>query len=161
MLASAIGGPMQIVPAVLLLALFLPFYAQADESCRVFAVHDGAHLSCRTANGRVLQVRLRGIDVPAPVAEPARQRLEALVDGHTATLRHPLQKAAGPLEAAVWVTPPDCPRCGHTLDVGRALLSVGLACWRPDPAQGEEERAQYSFEEQEARARKVGLWHRP
>jgi endonuclease YncB( thermonuclease family) len=33
-----------------------------------------------------------------------------------------------------------------------------MARWRVDDPQGEEERAQYNFEEQEAKARKVGLW---
>jgi endonuclease YncB( thermonuclease family) len=29
----------------------------------------------------------------------------------------------------VWVQPLDCPRCGKTLDVGLAQVSVGLAWW--------------------------------
>lgn len=29
----------------------------------------------------------------------------------------------------VWVQPSDCPRCGKTLDVGLAQISVGLAWW--------------------------------
>lgn len=142
------------------LALLLPLTALADQACRVVAVDSGASLRCRDAGGRDLAVVLRGIEVPASVAATAHERLTALVDGRQVTLRQP-RADADHITAAVWATPPDCPACGHTLDVGRALLSVGLARWRAQAAQGEEERAQYAFEEQEARARKRGFWHPP
>lgn len=145
----------------LLLAPLLPLPALADDSCHVIAVDSGGSLRCRNADGHDLYVSLRGIDIPAAMADTAHQRLVALVGDHSVTLRQPLAQAPDQVTAAVWATPPDCPSCGHTLDVGRALLSVGLARWKTDRAQGEEERAQYSFEEQEARARKVGLWHIP
>lgn len=141
-----------------LLVALLPLSALADEGCHVTAVDSGSSLNCRSSDGRDLRIELRGIDIPTVIAETAHQRLEALVGTHSVTLRQPQTRAPGQISAAVWATPPDCPSCGHTLDVGRALLSVGLARWKPDAAQGEEERAQYSFEEQEARARKIGLW---
>ncbi|PXB93890.1 hypothetical protein C0044_20720, partial [Pseudomonas aeruginosa] len=61
---------------------------------------------------------------------------------------------------AAWVTPADCPTCGHTLDAGLALLTIGLASWRdaPDSGQTAEARGQYRFAEEEARARKAGQW---
>lgn len=147
---------MRLIP--LTLALLLPMAALADQACHVVAVESGASLTCRSAAGRDQHVALRGIDVPSSITATARDRLAALVGDRQVTLRQPRAEESGRIIAAVWATPPDCPGCGHTLDVGRALLSTGLARWRPDPAQGEEERAQYGFEEQEARARKVGLW---
>lgn len=143
----------------LLFAPLLSLPALADESCHVTAVDSGSSLICRSSEGHDLSVALRGIEIPTAVAETAHRRLDELVGAHSVTLRQPLPQPSGQLTAAVWATPPDCPSCGHTLDVGRALLSVGLARWKPDAAQGEEERAQYSFEEQEARARKIGLWN--
>jgi len=51
----------------------------------------------------------------------------------------------------------DCPK---TLDVGMALLTLGLA-WHYKQYANEqpvEERGQYSFAEEEARSKRVGLW---
>ena len=52
------------------------------------------------------------------------------------------------------------PRCGKTLDVGLALISVGLAWWfsRYAEEQSAEERGRYKSEEEEAHLRKRGLW---
>ena len=53
--------------------------------------------------------------------------------------------------------------CPKTLDVGRAQLTVGLA-WhfkKYEREQSEEDRLAYAFDEQEARARKAGLWNEP
>lgn len=60
----------------------------------------------------------------------------------------------------MWVQPGDCPRCGKTLDVGLAQISVGLAWWykRYADEQSAEDRGRYESEEQEARLRKRGLW---
>ncbi|MCL6693331.1 thermonuclease family protein [Pseudomonas sp. R3.Fl] len=144
----------------LLLALALPALAQTDGPCQITAVTSGDRLTCRLAE-RSVDVRLRGIEAPRagePYAQASLDNLRRLAEGRNATLVLPREEAAGALSAAVWVEPADCPGCGHTLDVGRAQLAVGMARWRVDDPQGEEERAQYNFEEQEAKARKVGLW---
>jgi endonuclease YncB( thermonuclease family) len=55
---------------------------------------------------------------------------------------------------------PDCPK---NLDLGHALLTVGLA-WhfkRYQSEQSEQDRASYAFDEDEARARRTGLWSDP
>jgi endonuclease YncB( thermonuclease family) len=52
---------------------------------------------------------------------------------------------------------PDCPK---TLDAGMAQLTQGLA-WHDEKYAGEQDpqqRGQYEFAEEEARARRVGLW---
>ena len=61
----------------------------------------------------------------------------------------------------VWVQPLDCPRCGKTLDVGLAQVSVGLAWWfsRDADEQSAEDRGRYKSEKEEAppaQARAVG-----
>ena len=69
----------------------------------------------------------------------------------------------------MWVTPVDLPcdpatkPCPKTLDVNLAQLTVGLA-WHYkeyEKEQSEEDRHRYAFAEQEARARKAGLWSEP
>ncbi|SDJ00986.1 Endonuclease YncB, thermonuclease family [Pseudomonas delhiensis] len=151
---------MRLPRPALLFILALPAVALADGPCQVTAVASGDRLTCRLAE-RSVEVRLRGVEAPRagePYAQASLDNLQRLALGRGATLVLPREEAAGALSAAVWVEPADCPGCGHTLDVGRAQLSVGMARWRVADAQGEEERAQYNFEEQEARARKVGLW---
>ena len=155
---------MRLPRSALLFTLALPAAALADDACQVLAVASGDHLTCRLADQRRVEVRLRGIEAPSPgepYAEASKVNLQRLAEGHSATLVRPRRLDSGDVSAAVWVEPADCPGCGHTLDIGRAQLAVGMARWHADAPQGEEERAQYSFEEHEARARKVGLWRPP
>jgi endonuclease YncB( thermonuclease family) len=50
-----------------------------------------------------------------------------------------------------------------TLDVGHAQITVGLAWWYRKYAgeQSPQDRGAYEFSEQEARAKRVGLWSDP
>ena len=60
----------------------------------------------------------------------------------------------------VMVQPSDCPSCPKTLDAGLAQLTVGLA-WlyrKYSKDQSPEDAGRYEFAEQEARAKRVGLW---
>jgi endonuclease YncB( thermonuclease family) len=71
----------------------------------------------------------------------------------------------GRLVGTVWVVSPDMPcigkpDCPKNLDAGLAQLTVGLA-WHYKKYAGEQEpqqRGQYEFAEDEAKARRVGLW---
>ncbi|WP_371268783.1 thermonuclease family protein [Variovorax sp. PDC80] len=60
----------------------------------------------------------------------------------------------------VHVAPASAPRGPATLDAGLAMITLGLAWWYRDYAreQTAQERGQYEFAEQEARAKGVGLW---
>jgi endonuclease YncB( thermonuclease family) len=60
----------------------------------------------------------------------------------------------------VWVKPPNCPTCGKTLDVGLAQVTTGMAWWYRKYAneQSAEDQGRYEFAEQEAKAKRVGLW---
>lgn len=60
----------------------------------------------------------------------------------------------------VWVQPADCATCGKSLDAGHAQIVAGMAWWYRDYAkeQTSEDRGRYESAEQDARARKRGLW---
>ncbi|MBB4864199.1 endonuclease YncB(thermonuclease family) [Pseudomonas nitritireducens] len=155
---------MRFVPAALLALVFLPLAAFADEECQVTAVFSGDQLTCQRSDGTETTIHLRGIQAPElekPFGQRSRAALVQLSLGKSATLKLAEQQADGSLRAAVWVTPAECPNCGHTLDIGRAQLSIGLARWRQNDAQTPEEEGQYQFEEHEAKARRTNLWRKP
>lgn len=60
----------------------------------------------------------------------------------------------------VWVAPASSPNGPLTLDAGLAMVSIGMAWWYRAYAseQTPQTRGQYEFAEQEARARRAGLW---
>lgn len=147
--------------------VMLPCLALASEqslSCKVTAIAYGDTLTCfDPVQRKQLKIRLRGIDAPEakqPFGQRSKQSLADLVHGKQATVKWNKRDRWGRIIGAVWVEPVDCPGCGHTLDVGRAQLSVGMAWWfrRYANEQPEEERVQYKFEEREAKARRIGLW---
>lgn len=136
----------------------------AQLECRVTGVVGGSTLMCLTADKKEERIRLRGIDVPGhkqPFGERARESLVGLAHGKSATVHWTRRDHYGRIVGAVWVKPADCQGCGHTLDVGRALLALGMARWNRQQAslQPVEERHAYEFEENEARVRGIGLWH--
>jgi endonuclease YncB( thermonuclease family) len=63
----------------------------------------------------------------------------------------------------VWVQPADCPTCPMTLDAGQVQITVGLAWWYRKYAgeQSPQDRGAYEFSEQEAKAKRAGLWSEP
>lgn len=131
--------------------------------CRVTAVLSGDTLTCLTDTRIEETIRLGNIEAPAvsqPFGQRARRSLAALTLGKPVTVREGRRDALKRIVGTLWVTPADCPGCGHTLDSAAAQLSLGLArySWQHADAQAEQEREQYRFEENEARARKIGLW---
>ncbi len=69
----------------------------------------------------------------------------------------------GRVVGKVWVQPADCPSCGKTLDVNHAQLLAGMAWWYRYYAkeQSPEDRGRYESAEDEAKARRWGLWADP
>jgi endonuclease YncB( thermonuclease family) len=129
---------------------------------RVTRVWDGDTVTLRVA-GTDHRVRLAGIDAPEhdqPFGDAARQRLTALALDAEARLEMDKTDKYDRLVGKLWVQPADCPKCGRTLDVSMAMLSVGLAWWYRYYAdeQSPEDRGRYEFAEAEARAKRVGLW---
>lgn len=109
------------------------------------------------------RVRLSGIDTPErgqPYANAARDALSDLIFRKQVRVESRKTDRYGRIIGQVWVQPNDCPRCGRTLDVSLALLTMGMAWWYRFYAneQPEEERGQYEFAEFEAKAKGAGLW---
>lgn len=111
-------------------------------------------------------MRLGGIDAPEerqPFGARSRQALSDLTFGQMAELRCNKIDRYKRHVCAVWVAPSSAPEGPRTLDAGHALLTLGLAWWYRAYAreQSAQERGQYAFSEQEAKAKGVGLWADP
>lgn len=140
----------------------MPVHAY-ELACKVVGVTDGDTVTCLTADRKQEKIRLQGIDAPEskqPFGQRSKQNLSDLVYGKPVTVRWKKRDRWKRILGAVWVTPSDCPACGHTLDAGAAQLTVGLAWWfrRYAKEQSLQQRHQYEFEEIEAKARQAGLW---
>jgi len=144
--------------------------------CLVIHVSDGDTLtaSCppaaqtqrqkhATQKPQTLRVRLAGMDAPEtrqPYANQARRALRALVMNKKATLRCNKIDIYQRHVCTVWVAPAAAPNGPHTLDVGLAMLTQGMAWWYRHYAseQPPQQRGQYEFAEKQARAKRAGLW---
>jgi hypothetical protein len=108
-------------------------------------------------------VRLSGIDAPErdqPYGEPSRDSLSRMLLERSVRVEYKKKDDGGRILGKVWVQPADCRSCGLTLDANLAQLSVGAAWWYRHYAgeQSAEDRGRYEFAEQEARAKRAGLW---
>jgi len=150
--------------ALLCASLLCAGGARAEELAgRVIGVADGDTLTLLTADRRQHKIHLAGIDAPErgqQGAHRAKESLAGLVYERAARAECHGVDAAGGKVCKVWAQPSDCARCGLTLDVGLAQISVGRAWWarRDAGALSPEDRARYQSEENEARLRKRGLW---
>jgi endonuclease YncB( thermonuclease family) len=117
------------------------------------------------------KIRLAGIDAPEkgqPFGERSKENLSRLVFGKEVRVDWHKKDRYGRLIGTAWVVSPDMPcrqrpDCAKTLDAGLAQLTVGLA-WHYKKYAHEQEpqqRGQYAFAEEEARAKRAGLWRDP
>jgi endonuclease YncB( thermonuclease family) len=112
------------------------------------------------------KVRLSGIDAPEgdqAFGQAAQENLARMVAGKSVRVEHSKLDQYGRVLGKVWVQPADCPRCGMTLDANHAQLLAGMAWWYRYYAQEQspEDRGRYESAEDEARARRWGLWSDP
>ena len=136
----------------------------AEFTGKVVAVADGDTITVLRGREQV-KIRLAGIDAPEKkqaFGNVAKERMSELVLGKEVRVDDRKKDRYGRTVGRVWVAIPECKvsDCPKTLDVGMALLTVGLA-WhykKYEMEQPEGERGQYSFAENEARAKRVGLW---
>jgi endonuclease YncB( thermonuclease family) len=165
--------------ALVLLAAFAsiaPLLAAGEGNqfeARVVDVADGDTVTVLDSNNVEHKIRLAGIDAPEkgqPFGDRSRQSLSRTVMGKPVRIEWSMQDRNGHLVGRVWVSSPDmacartgAPDCPKNLDVSRAQLSVGLAWHDKEYAkeQSREDSAAYAFEENEARARRAGLWSEP
>jgi endonuclease YncB( thermonuclease family) len=158
-------APVRLTQTLLVL-LFAPVLSSAGTfTARVVSVVDRDTVYVLDAAKRQHKVRLGGIDAPErgqPFGKRSKDRMVQLVSGKDVEVVWYKEDRWGRLIGTVWVAPPECrvDPCPKTLDAGLALITSGLA-WhfkRYAHEQSEEERQRYAFAEDEARARKAGLW---
>lgn len=142
--------------------LISPAYAETLIGI-VVGVSDGDTLTVLDAKRQQHKVRLSGIDAPEkaqPFGQRSKENLSRLVFKKEVAVEWTTNDRYGRIVGKVMVQPADCPTCPKTLDAGQAQLSVGLAWWYRKYAkdQSPEDRGRYESEEQEAKARRVGLW---
>ena len=129
----------------------------------VVNVADGDTITVLDSNNVQHRVRIAGIDAPEksqPFGNASRKRLVELVARKEVRVEFNKHDRYGRIVGKVLVTPPDCPTCGKTLDVGLAQVTTGMAWWYRKYAheQSPEDQGRYGFAEQEAKTKKVGLW---
>lgn len=137
---------------------------------KVVNVADGDTVTVLDSNKVQHKIRLAGIDAPEkgqPFGDRSKQSLSRAVMGRDVRVDWTKQDRYGRIVGTVWVAPPDAtcrtPPCPKTLDVNLAQLTVGLA-WhfkKYEREQSPQERGRYAFAEEEARARKAGVWSEP
>ena len=135
--------------------------------CLVVGISDGDTITARCGEPgqyEQVKVRLQGIDAPErkqPFGNRAREALSELAYMKEAELRCNKIDRYKRHVCSVWVTPNEAPGPNKTLDVGLAMITQGMGWWYRTYSreQSLQERGQYEFAEQEAKARKAGLWH--
>jgi len=143
--------------------------AQAESLVgRVVGVADGDTITVLDGEKMQHRIRLAGIDAPEkgqPFGSRSKENLSRLVHGKEARVEWQKRDRYGRIVGTVWVVSPDMPcrdepGCPKTLDAGLAQLTVGLAWHYKKYAheQDPQQRGQYAFAEEEARAKRVGLW---
>lgn len=155
--------PRLLLPLIL---AFLTLPAFADVTGLVVGVSDGDTVTVLDESKTQHKVRLQGIDAPEkgqPFGQKAKERMSDLVYGKEVRVEGEKRDRYGRTVAKIWVTPADCPKCDKTLDANLAMLTVGLA-WHYKKYQNEqhpEDRGRYAFAEDEAKAKRAGLWSEP
>jgi len=129
----------------------------------VVKVADGDTITVLDSNKEQHRVRIAGIDAPEKgqaFGNKSGKRLGELVARNEVRVEFNKHDRYGRIVGKVLVTPPDCPTCGKTLDVGLAQVTTGMAWWYRKYAheQSPEDQGRYGFAEQEAKTKKVGLW---
>lgn len=134
--------------------------------CLIVGVTDGDTITARCGEPGAyerVQVRVQGIDAPErkqPYGNRARQALSAMVFQQWAELRCGKTDRYQRKVCSVWVAPAAEPDGSRKLDAGLAMVSTGMAWWYRAYAreQTPQERGQFEFAENDARALRLGLW---
>jgi len=150
---------------ITLLFVYIGCTAQAATiDGMVVNVADGDTVIILDINKTQHKIRIDGIDAPErkqPFGSRSRQNLRHLVAQKDVTADCRKTDRYRRQICKVWVQPADCATCGKTLDAGHAQIVAGMAWWYREYAkeQSADDRGRYESAEQEAKARKVGLWH--
>lgn len=140
--------------------------------CLIVGISDGDTLTarCLTEDAahpyQQVKVRLAGIDAPEkaqPYGARAKQALSDIAYMKQARLECVKTDRYRRQVCNVWVAPASAPDGPQTLDAGLAMVTQGMAWWYRaySREQTPQARGQYEFAEQEARAKRAGLWVDP
>jgi len=139
------------------------FVQAATIDGKVINVADGDTITILDAQKTQHKIRIAGIDAPEKrqaFGERSRESMARFVAGKEVSADCHKTDRYKRQVCKVWVQPADCPTCGKTLDAGHAQIVSGMAWWYREYAkeQTPEDRRRYESAEQEASARKRGLW---
>jgi endonuclease YncB( thermonuclease family) len=132
----------------------------------VVSFPEGETIVVRDATSMKHEVKLSGIELieqGQPHFRESRRFLSSLLFSKSVRVEWTRRNNRGWLIGKVSLSPPESrcheASCPKTMDVGLTLLTGGLA-WhkRNDPDQSQEDVARYTAAEEQARARRVGLW---
>lgn len=138
------------------LMFFLALSAAAAETLtgRVVGIADGDTITVLDSNRQQHKIRLSGIDAPEkkqPFGERSKQHLAEMVFNKTVTVEWQKLDRYGRTVGKVMV---------NGVDVNLVQVKAGMAWWYEKYRKEQSERDQYlySAQEQEAKAKRVGLW---
>ena len=160
--ADSLSTTMRLL-TIILLAVFASSAFAATIEGKAIKIADGDSITIIDVDRTQHRIRINGIDAPEkaqPFGERSRQNMvRMVVDKNVIADCHKADRY-GRQVCKVWVQPADCPACDKTLDVGHAQIVAGLAWWYRQYAkeQSADDRGRYDSAEQEAKARKTGLW---
>jgi len=155
---------MLAIALALNLLLFFPSFPIADViEGTVAKIAGGDTITVLDSKKVQHRVRIAGIDAPEkgqPFGNASKKRLGELVAREEVRVEFNKHDRWGRIVGNMWVTPPDCPTCGTTLDVALAQVTSGMAWWYRKYAneQSLEDQGRHEFAEQEAKAKRAGLW---
>lgn len=129
----------------------------------VVHVVDGDTITVLDTDKNQHRVRVAGIDAPEkgqPFGNASKKTLAYMVANKDVRVEFQKYDRYGRIVGKVSVAPPDCPTCAKTIDVGLAQVTSGMAWWyrRYAHEQTPDDQKLYEVAEQEARAKKTGLW---
>ncbi|QKS31492.1 MAG: thermonuclease family protein [Candidatus Accumulibacter similis] len=131
----------------------------------VVGVADGDTITVLDANRAQHKIPLGAIDAPEkaqPFGQRSKEFMSAMVFGKDVDVQWQKHDRYQRIVGKVMVADPNCRTsyCPKTLDAGLAQITVGLAWWYRKYAkeQSPEDAGRYEFAEQEARAKRAGLW---
>jgi len=129
----------------------------------VVKIADGDTITALDSDKVQHRVRIARIDAPEkgqPFGNASRKRPVELVARKEVRVEFNKHDRYGRIVGKLWVTPMDCPTCGKTLDVGLAQVTTVKAWWYRKYAreQSPEPQGRCEFAEQEAKAKRAGLW---
>lgn len=152
--------------AILAAPTFAAQAAVETMDATVVSFPEGESIVVRDAKSMKHEVKLSGIELieqGQPHFRESRRFLSSLLFSKSVRVEWTRRDSRGWLLGKVSLSPPESrchdASCPKTMDVGLTLLTGGLA-WhkKDDPDQSQEDRARYVAAEEQARAKRVGLW---